>query len=240
MIIDNDLKIRVQYEWQQLKKKGYQNNKVYIKEIPPKGLGVFAKEDLNKGDIVEMCHTFVADIPSKFIQDKNMSEYFLPGIINNETYPAFAFGFGCIYNSSDAENGRNVEWGVIPESRLSFYIANRNIKRDEELLAWFGESFYMGRCKPNNDNYNKIIYHKKIDEQLSTIKLPNSNNNILEDKVTKMLDMNITKDNKCDIRLELIDLNNNETNEYVKQNCLNKLKQISGVGEIVIDFWRNK
>jgi hypothetical protein len=240
IIIDNDLKIRVQYEWQQIKKTGYQNNKVYIKEIIPKGMGVFAKEDIKAGDIVEMCHTFVANIPSKFIQDQNMSEYFLPGAINNETYPAFAFGFGCIYNSSETIENHNVDWAVIPESRLSFFIANKDIKRDEELLAWFGEGFYMSRCKPNNDNYYRMIYNKKIDEKLNSIKLPNSKNSILEDKITKMLSIDITEDNKCNILLEVIDLNNTEANEYVKQNCLNKLKQIDGVGEIVIDFWRNK
>jgi hypothetical protein len=235
MIIDNDLKIRIQYEWQQLKKQGYQNNKVYIKEIPPKGVGVFAKEDIKAGEVAEMCHTFTAEIPSKYIQDKGMSEYMLPGIVNNEAHPSFAFGFGCIYNSSESEDGRNVEWTVIPESRLSVFVANRDIKKDEELLAWFGEGFYMSRCKPNMDAEIKRIYHKQIDEKLAMVKLPNSSNNILEDRLTRHLDMDIVNNN-CNIKLVIQNLNDPNLNNLIKEDCLKNLKQIPGINNIDIIF----
>jgi hypothetical protein len=236
MIMDNDFKIRLQYQWQELKKQGYQNNRVYIKEIPPKGVGVFAKEDIKAGEVVEMCHTFTAETPSKYIQDKSMSEYMLPGIINNEAHPSFAFGFGCIYNSSNSESERNVEWTVFPEGKLSVFIANRDIKKDEELLAWFGEGFYTSRCKPNMDNELKTKYHKLIDEKLSLVKLPNSNNNILQDRVTKMLDISILENNKCNMQLNIKDLGDSNINNIIKEDCLKYLKEISGMNDINISF----
>jgi len=236
MIIDNDFKIRLQYQWQELKKKGYQNNRVYIKEIPPKGVGVFAKEDIKAGEVVEMCHTFTAEIPSKYIQDKGMSEYMLPGIVNNEAHPSFAFGFGCIYNSSDFESGRNVEWVVFPESKLSVFIANCDIKKDEELLAWFGDGFYQSRCFPNIEQQLKIKYHKLIDEKLSLVKLPNSSNNILQDRITKKLEMLIVKNNKCDINLMIQDLNDENLNKVIKEDCIKFLKEIPEINNINISF----
>lgn len=235
VIIDNDFKIRVQYEWQQLKKTGYQNNKVYLKEVPPKGLGVFAKEDIKAGEVVEMCHTFTANMPSKYMQDNSISEYMLPGVIKDETYPSFAFGFGCIYNSSETEAGRNVEWMVIPESRLSVFVANRNIKRDEELLAWFGEGFFMSRCKPNIDNYIKFNFHQQIDEKLSMVKMPNSKNNILEDRITKLLDLNIVENNNCDIKLIIQNISEG-INEMIKKDCMKYLSEIKGLRHIEIVF----
>jgi hypothetical protein len=236
IIIDNDFKVRIQYQWQEAKKLGYQNNKVYIKDIPPKGVGVFAKEDIKAGEVAEMCHTFTAEIPSKYVQDKGMSEYMLPGFINNEAHPSFAFGFGCIYNSSDSENNRNVEWVVMPESRLSAFIANRDIKKDEELLAWFGEGFYMSRCKPNTDIELKKQYHKQIDSKLALIKLPNSQKNILEDRITKYLDMNILENNNCDMKLGIQNMNDNGLNNQIKEDCLKHLQEIKGIRNIDIFF----
>lgn len=235
MIIDNDLKVRIQYEWQQLKKTGYQNNKVYIKEIEPKGLGVFAKQDLKVGEVVEMCHTFTLEVPSKYIYDKSLTEYILPGFIKDEVHPSFAFGFGCIYNSSDTEFNRNVEWIVIPESRLSAFIANRDIKRDEELLAWFGEGFFLSRCKPNLDVHLKKQFHKQIDEKLSLVKVPNSNKNILESSLTKMLQLNIVEENNCDIDLTIKNLSEN-LNNTIKLDCLKYLGEIKGLRNINILF----
>lgn len=233
--IDNDFKTRIQYEWLELKKTGYQNNKVYIKEVAPKGLGVFAKVDIAAGEIVEMCHTFTSEVPSKYIHDKSLTEYMLPGVIKDEAHPSFAFGFGCIYNSSETETGRNVEWIVIPESRLSAFVANRNIQRDEELLAWFGDGFYMSRCKPNIDNYIKISFHKQIDEKLSMVKIPNSKNNILEDRLTKLLDLNIVENNNCDIKLIIQNISEN-INEILKKDCMKYLTEIKGLRNIEIVF----
>jgi hypothetical protein len=234
--IDNDLKIKIQYDWQVAKKKGYQNNKVYIKDIIPKGVGVFAKEDIKAGEVAEMCHTFTAEIPSKYVQDKQMSEYMLPGVINNESHPSFAFGFGCIYNSSNSESDRNVEWIVMPESRLSAFIANRDIKKDEELLAWFGEGFYLSRCKPNIENELKKQYHKQIDSKLALVKLPHSNNNILEDRLTTYLDMNIVENNNCDIKLGIKNTNDSSLNNKIKEDCLKSIQEIKGIGKIDIFF----
>lgn len=224
--IDNEFKIRIQYEWLELKKKGYQNNKVYIKEIAPKGLGVFAKHDIKMGEVVEMCHTFTAEIPSKYIQDKNMSEYMLPGVVDKEAYPSFAFGFGCIYNSSESEELRNVEWVVIPESRLSAFIANRDIKQDEEVLAWFGEGFYKSRCLPNIDKYLYNSFHKKVDEKLAKVILPN-NQNLMDKNIKKFLKLDIINKDNFNIELGIENLDEN-----TKTFCENKLKEIKEIKNI--------
>lgn len=235
MTTDNDLKIKLQYEWAQIKKTGYQNNKVYIKEIAPKGLGVFAKEDIKAGEVVEMCHTVIAETPSKYMHDKNLSEYTLPAIIKDDMYPSFLFGFGCMYNSSETQIGRNIDWIVIPESRLSVYIAKRNIKRDEELVTWFGEGFYTSRCKPNIDNYIKSNFHKQIDEKLSMVRMPNSKNNILEDNLTKLLSLDVIENNNCDIKLIIQNISEN-TNEIIKKDCIKYLTEIKGLRNIDIIF----
>ena len=235
MIIDNDFKIRIQYQWQEFRKAGYQNNKVYIKDAPPKGMGVFAKEAIKAGEVVEMCHTFTSEIPSKYIQDKSISEYMLPGVINNEAHPSFAFGFGCIYNSSNSERNRNVDWVIIPESKLSAFVAVKDVAKDEELLAWFGEGFFVSRCEPNIKNTIKLDFHKQIDEKLSNVKAPNSTNNILEDGLTKLLQLELVENNNCDIKLIINNLN--ETiNESIKRDCLKHLTEIKKLRNIQITF----
>jgi hypothetical protein len=226
--IDNEFKIRVQYEWMELKKKGYQNNKVYIKEIPPKGMGVFANKDLEENEIIEFCHSFLANTPTKFMYDNNITEYALPGNIDNETYPCFAFGLGCVYNSADSDNLRNVDWHVFPESKLSVFIANKKIKKDEELLGWFGEGFYKSRCLPNQENIILKEFHEKINSELEKVILPN-NKNLLDDSIKKLLKIDIINKNSINIDLGITDLN-----KEVKEDCEKVLKNIKELQKIHI------
>jgi hypothetical protein len=138
--------IDVLYKWQELKKTGYSNRDLYIKEVPIKGLGVFSSRDIKEGEIVELCHCLPIETPNPWMRDKGIKKYsywegqagFVP------------FGFGAIYNAADREHLLNIKYFLFPTDRILAYVAQKDIPADQELLTWWGEGYYKGWCHPDS------------------------------------------------------------------------------------------
>jgi len=142
--------IDVKYNWQQLKKEGYTNSNLYIKNVNNnKGLGVFSKVDIHEGEVVEYCHSVRMETPRKWLHDKGLKKYCYWDAFDNGIMP---LGFGPIYNTADRQHLRNTDYFIFLEDNLIAFVAQKDIKAHEEILVWWGDNYYQTWCQPKNAN----------------------------------------------------------------------------------------
>jgi SET domain-containing protein len=110
--------------------------KIEIKESLGKGLGVFAKEKISKGEIIEICPLIKLDVPhnSDVLDDyrfyypkKNSKEYVV------------ALGYGSIYNHN---NQNNADWRDGKPMTFEFF-ATKDIELGEEICTSYGGPEYF-------------------------------------------------------------------------------------------------
>lgn len=110
--------------------------KVRVYESVGKGLGVFATENIPKGEIIETCHLIPLTISQtsdilkdyRFNYPKHLGqEYVIP------------LGFGCIYNHSD---NPNADWFDHPEWKAFNFVALKDIEPGEEICTYYGGEEY--------------------------------------------------------------------------------------------------
>ena len=79
------------------------NSKIEVKKSPIHGYGIFAKENINKNEVLEECLYIV--------QDKNSYNFdylfAFPNKNNQLKYNVLPLGYGCIYNSSKTKNEKS-------------------------------------------------------------------------------------------------------------------------------------
>ncbi len=106
--------------------------KIYVTQskIKNAGRGVFASQDISKGEIIEVCPTL--EIPNNDIF--NLSEsilanyYFSFDELEGMVY--IVLGFGSLFNHSYEPNAT---YKNIPKDKLVEFQTIRNIKKDEEI-----------------------------------------------------------------------------------------------------------
>ena len=106
---------------------------IFVQKSPIHGYGVFATEAIEKGALIEECHTLV-------MADKNaelMSYYF-----NADDRSTIPLGFGCIYNHS---NTPNITYCYQPDTGLMVFTALMPIKAGEELCSSYGKDWFASR-----------------------------------------------------------------------------------------------
>jgi hypothetical protein len=50
-------------------------------------------------------------------------------------------------NASDLEQLKNADFFLFPSLYLGVFMANKNIKKDQEILTWWGQGYYDYWCK---------------------------------------------------------------------------------------------
>lgn len=102
-------------------------NKVEIRQSPLHGFGVFAKEDINAGEVIEESPIFLTDIKhaSKF---HNFNDYFWS---HDEKY-ILSFGLSGVFNN-DEENPNCVREVFLDDRFYRFTVIN-NVRENEEIL----------------------------------------------------------------------------------------------------------
>lgn len=147
--------------WNKVKKQGYNLEHLYIKESPNKGMGVFANKEFNEGDIIEYAYCMVYDWRAKYLLDNSIKRFSYIDMCNCKDCEDHGglliqpFGYGSIYNSAESMKERNTDYFVISKKRLIVYEAITKINKGDEILLWFGESYFNNWCK-NLNNKNKI------------------------------------------------------------------------------------
>ena len=99
------------------------------------GWGVFATKNIRKGEIIEQCPFLITFIENH----KKMNDYIFyrtpkTGII--------MLGYGSVYNHTHDHNADHIE---DTEKNLIEIIANRNIKKGEEISLDYGTEYFNHR-----------------------------------------------------------------------------------------------
>lgn len=114
-------------------------HRVYVDKSQIHGLGVFASEDIKEGEVFE--RTPILRLPTKR-GDTNyvLIDYtFIWPRIQDWREHVLPMGFGCLYNHSD---NPNADWRSNEEEITFEFFAKRDIKKDEEILIYYGNDLY--------------------------------------------------------------------------------------------------
>jgi len=129
----------------------YKNCKLEVRESPIHGYGVFVKEDIKEGELLEECHYIKLMNPSSDInirkrtfcwpkQDKHDLQR------ENVEYMTLPLGCGCIYNSSSCDGMNNADWDCDVERDIYVFRATKDIPANTEILTYYGDT-YQNICK---------------------------------------------------------------------------------------------
>lgn len=129
----------------------YKNDKLEVRKSPIHGYGVFAKEGIGKGELLEECHYIKLVKPASDInicnrmfcwpkQDKSDLQK------KNIRYMTLPLGYGCIYNSSSCDGMNNADWDCDTVRDIYVFKATKDIPANTEILTYYGDT-YKNACK---------------------------------------------------------------------------------------------
>jgi SET domain-containing protein len=137
-----------------------ETKKTYVKNAglnifnKDKGLGVFAKNKILQKEIIEYCPAIVLDLRHKLVRDRSLYQYcYWHFDKDSEAYKKYgpvgliSLGSGAIMNCADEKSQMNCDWVTLPESKLVFFYAIKDIEPDKEILCWWGSGYYNSWCK---------------------------------------------------------------------------------------------
>ena len=122
--------------------------KIYIDHSPVHGWGVFAKEHISPGEVIEECPVFTLPI-----QQGAYSGLFIDYRFNwpqgdEPEEQVIPWGYGCIYNHSE---NANAYWISNLEKRTFLFISKRDIQPGEEIFTYYGDSNYWNDGRTHID-----------------------------------------------------------------------------------------
>lgn len=114
-------------------------SKIYISKSQIHGYGVFAKETIFEGELIEECPIFDLDIPHG-----HSSSLFIDYRFNwpqgvEWQKQVIAWGYGSLYNHS---NDPNAYWRSNIEKETFEFCCSKQINVDEEILVYYGGDTY--------------------------------------------------------------------------------------------------
>ena len=137
------------------------NNKIEVRKSSVHGYGVFAIEEIKKGEILEECHVVEVDAP------KHPYVFTYPKSKGNQKI-VFSTGFGSIYNTAEDAYGSNANW--ITKYNLLTFIAIKDIKKDEEIFINYSNFLYFSKNgKGRKVETKETTYQKELDSFVESI-----------------------------------------------------------------------
>jgi SET domain-containing protein len=128
-----------------MKERLYLNNKIEVKKSLLHGYGVFAKEKIEKDEILEECFYLVQPISNPYNADY-LYKWPQKG---KAKCLVIALGFGSIYNSSKTLDERNTIWITDENNNIFIFKTIKSIEKDEEILTYYGDNWW----KNHNQKY---------------------------------------------------------------------------------------
>jgi hypothetical protein len=115
-------------------------------------LGVFAKRNFSKNELIECSPVFQLAWRSNYHHDPRIRQYAFTHNMNckcndcqTHGYSFYiALGYASIYNSQKDCHGT---WFVSPKHRAWFLVAIKDIKRGEEIFTYYGDGYNMNAFK---------------------------------------------------------------------------------------------
>jgi len=123
------------------------SNKIEIRKSTIHGWGVFAKEDISAGDILEESYFLIIPM-NKSESSSIFIDYRFNYPRSNSRYQVIPFGFACVYNHSDSPNAT---WETDEENEIFVFSAIKNIKKDEEIKTYYGGQNYWNDGRMNTN-----------------------------------------------------------------------------------------
>ena len=125
-----------------MKDKLYHNPKLEVRKSSIEGYGVFAKEDIKEGELLEECHYCELE---GYIDDDNFHRYlysFFDGELPNgqkRERHCIVFGYASLYNSANEFEDVNIQNKLKKHISYKLFVALaiKDIKKDEELLQGY-------------------------------------------------------------------------------------------------------
>lgn len=122
-----------------MKEKLISNDKIEVRKSPIHGWGVFAKNDIKSGEILEENPFLIIPMSPGESSSIFIDYRFNYPSGNNSRYQVIPFGFSGLYNHSETPNA---QWVTDEENELFIFTAIKDIKKDEEILTYYGGENY--------------------------------------------------------------------------------------------------
>jgi hypothetical protein len=136
------------------------SHKIEVRKSPIHGYGIFAKETIEAGELIEECRLLKLGYRSNYNHDPVLKDYVWAGKDDGEqtklhgSTQYMAFGFGSLYNHADQPNtNQNLNF----ETEVMTIKAKRPIQKDEEIFVTYGRKYFMIRNFWKNINQNKQL-----------------------------------------------------------------------------------
>ena len=121
----------------------YKSSKIEIRKSAIHGFGVFAKEDIKEGELLEECN-YAQGI---FYGDILDHVYRWPRRGKDYKYTTIPFGFACVYNCAMSMEKESVNWECDEGRDLYVFKATRDVAAGEELLSYYGPQYWIAHEK---------------------------------------------------------------------------------------------
>jgi hypothetical protein len=128
----------------------YTSDKIEVRKSNIHGFGVFAKTDINIGEVLEECN--YVKLSGWSGEDIEAYQFSWPTSPDEFKYNTIPFGFACVYNSADSRDTRNTSWYCDEERDVYVFKTTRNVSADTELLTFYGDVY----VKLIGNNFKKI------------------------------------------------------------------------------------
>ena len=129
-----------------------QPKKIVVKMSNPQmGLGVFATEDIEVGELIERCPMIQMNWRSHYLGDSQITKYLYSdkgcNCMECQIHGHHMFmvlGYGMIYNHQDDPN---TEWRFNYRNLIGDVVARKPIKANKEIFVSYGSSYFNNRKK---------------------------------------------------------------------------------------------
>jgi len=116
------------------------NSKIEVRDSLIHGKGVFAKDFIQSGVLIEECH-FIP-LQTKWAGLETILQEYVFAYPHGEYYGEFksviVLGFGSIYNHS---SNNNAAWTIYMERKVFQFFTVKDIHKDEEICTNYGDEY---------------------------------------------------------------------------------------------------
>jgi SET domain-containing protein len=125
----------------------HKNKSIEVRKSDVHGWGVFSKEKINKGEIIEECHClYMTEDEASYTHHLKPIKRNTIRVDDNGDFPyVIPFGYGALFNS---DNDPNIVYLWDSENKILIFKAIRDIESDEELFL--------------NYEYNRMIVNTDL------------------------------------------------------------------------------
>jgi hypothetical protein len=144
--------------YRELLKSGINNEFLEIKQsnIQGSGLGVFAKKNFEKDEVIERCHVIMLEWRRSYPYPPAIPKYAYTvqcNCVECKNYgerQGISLGYGSIYNTSLKPEDANAIWYFNMHTPVQIFICSKAIQKGEEILVYYGDGYVNGMLNGTN------------------------------------------------------------------------------------------